>query len=148
MKKIIEENELIDIAKDVLASLNNKANSSATVLSLSGDLGAGKTTFSKSIAKVLKIEENIISPTFVIMKNYKIQNSGFKWKKLIHIDAYRLASSKELSVLGWEDLVNDKDNLIIMEWPEMVEDALTNKDISKVFLTHIDETRREILFLV
>jgi tRNA threonylcarbamoyladenosine biosynthesis protein TsaE len=91
---------------------------SATVLALSGELGAGKTTFAQGIARTLGVEENVTSPTFVIEKIYQLENQ--KFSRLIHIDAYRLNDPHELEVLGWRDIIIDPTNLIVIEWPERV----------------------------
>ncbi|MCX6753845.1 MAG: tRNA (adenosine(37)-N6)-threonylcarbamoyltransferase complex ATPase subunit type 1 TsaE, partial [Candidatus Nomurabacteria bacterium] len=98
MKKILKANNKEQITKEIIkkAILGKKKN--ATVISLSGDLGAGKTTITKEIAKQLGIKENVVSPTFVIMKIYKLKSSSkhyFNFKKLIHIDAYRIEDAKE-----------------------------------------------------
>lgn len=90
----------------------------ATILTLSGDLGAGKTTFAQGIAQALGIEENVTSPTFVIEKAYQLE--GQKFARLIHIDAYRLNDPHELEVLGWKEIIADPANLILIEWPEKV----------------------------
>jgi tRNA threonylcarbamoyladenosine biosynthesis protein TsaE len=88
----------------------------ALIVGLSGHLGAGKTAFTKGVGKALGISEEITSPTFVIMKIYPTENINFK--KLIHIDAYRLEDKNEMEVLKLDDLKNDPANLIIIEWPE------------------------------
>jgi len=106
---------------------------SATVVTLSGDLGAGKTTFAQGIAKALGVAEAVTSPTFVIEKVYPIRDaphsngagelqSGFK--RLIHIDAYRLSGAQQLEVLKWDELLKDAGNLIVLEWPEKVAEAI------------------------
>ncbi len=100
----------------------------ATVIALQGELGSGKTTFAQNFGKVMGVVENMISPTFVIMKIYPVDWRGFK--KLIHIDAYRLEKEEELLNLGWEEIVENPDNIILIEWPERVpnlipEDAKT-----------------------
>ncbi len=100
--------------------------SQATVIALQGDLGAGKTTFAQGFGKILGVEENMPSPTFVIMRSYEVDpstSSGQAWhrfKKLIHIDAYRLEHEAELLHLGWEALLADPTNIILVEWPEKV----------------------------
>ncbi|OGG52400.1 tRNA (adenosine(37)-N6)-threonylcarbamoyltransferase complex ATPase subunit type 1 TsaE [Candidatus Kaiserbacteria bacterium RIFCSPLOWO2_12_FULL_53_8] len=94
----------------------------AVVATLSGELGAGKTTFAQGIAKALGVEEVVTSPTFVLEKIYKLE--GQKFQRLIHIDAYRLKSAHELEVLGWEKLLQDSGNLIVLEWPERVVGAI------------------------
>ncbi len=103
--------------------------SGAIVVGMSGHLGAGKTAFVKIVAKLLGVKEEVTSPTFVIMKIYEldqdsqfsISNSACPWKRLVHIDAYRLERREELEVLNFDQLVADASNLIMIEWPENVE---------------------------
>ena len=94
--------------------------SKATVITLSGDLGAGKTYFTKKFGKALGIKEVINSPTYVIIKNYKIPNKKSSFETLVHIDAYRLESGKELERLGWKEIIENPKNIVVIEWPEMV----------------------------
>ena len=89
---------------------------SATVITLSGDLGAGKTSFAQAFAKALGVEEVVTSPTFVIEKIYRLEEQRFA--RLIHIDAYRLDDPHELEPLGFDELLRDPGNLILIEWPE------------------------------
>ena len=91
----------------------------ATLVALSGALGAGKTTFVQGVAAALGIGETVTSPTFVIEKVYELD--GQKWERLIHIDAYRLKNAHELEVLGWREIIADPANLILLEWPECVQ---------------------------
>ncbi len=91
----------------------------ATIISLSGDLGVGKTAFVKACGKYFLIDEDITSPTFVIQKEYFIKNNIF-FKKLIHIDAYRLQNAQELEYLGWNEIIKNPENIICIEWPEQV----------------------------
>ncbi len=109
------------VAENFVNSLVPKENE-AVVVGLYGDLGAGKTAFTKCVAGALGIEEAITSPTFVIEKIYELQKQ--KFTHLIHIDAYRLKDSSELLKLGWKEIINDKNNLILIEWPEIVLDAM------------------------
>jgi tRNA threonylcarbamoyladenosine biosynthesis protein TsaE len=94
----------------------------ATVIALSGELGAGKTTFAQGVARALGVGGVVASPTFVIEKVYELQSSppAGGWRHLVHIDAYRLKSAQELELLGWKELVADAGNLILLEWPERV----------------------------
>ena len=92
--------------------------SGAQFVGLSGHLGAGKTAYVKAVARIVGIKEDVTSPTFVIMKNYDIAHGP--WKKLVHIDAYRLEKKEELAALQWESVIADPQNLILMEWPENV----------------------------
>jgi tRNA threonylcarbamoyladenosine biosynthesis protein TsaE len=114
----------------------------ATVVALSGELGAGKTTFAQGIAAALGIEEPVTSPTFVIEKVYELQNQTFA--RLIHIDAYRLKDAHELEVLGWQEIVKDPDNLIIIEWPENVAPLIPSDAIRISFSGSGDS--REIVY--
>ena len=105
----------------------------ATVVVLQGELGSGKTAFAKALGKMMGINEHIVSPTFVIMKSYDIDWKGFK--KLIHVDAYRIESESELLNLGWNELVENPQHLILIEWPERVEGILP-KDSRRIFFKH------------
>lgn len=96
---------------------------SATLITLSGELGAGKTAFTKMLAKAFGIEEHVTSPTFVLEKIYKLPEEKL-FKRLAHIDAYRLKDGSELSALGFDELMSDPETLVILEWPEMVTDML------------------------
>jgi tRNA threonylcarbamoyladenosine biosynthesis protein TsaE len=90
----------------------------ATIVALSGELGAGKTTFAQGVARALGVTESVQSPTFILEKIYALENQAFK--KIVHIDAYRLKSDEELRALGWDELLADSGNLILIEWPERV----------------------------
>ncbi len=104
-KKILEsEKEMINFGEKILKNIKEKVN----LIIIKGDLGTGKTTLVKGIAKSLKIEEDIISPTY----GYKREYDG-----MIHYDLYltKKMKSKELEFLISEDL---EDNLVIIEWGE------------------------------
>jgi tRNA threonylcarbamoyladenosine biosynthesis protein TsaE len=93
----------------------------ATILALQGELGAGKTTLTKAIAKQLGITETVISPTFVIAKFY---DTTGQFKRLAHIDAYRIESEDELAPLRWQEMLAMPETLIIIEWPERISGSL------------------------
>ncbi|MFA6386744.1 MAG: tRNA (adenosine(37)-N6)-threonylcarbamoyltransferase complex ATPase subunit type 1 TsaE [Candidatus Paceibacterota bacterium] len=148
MKKILKENNKEQIIKEIIkkALLGKKNN--ATIISLSGDLGAGKTTITKEIAKQLGIKENVVSPTFVIMKIYKLESNSkhySNFKKLIHIDAYRIEDAKEFINFDWEEIISDKENLVVLEWPEKIKKIIPKNAIN-ISLSHIDEETRQIEF--
>ncbi len=112
----------------------------ATLITLSGDLGAGKTAFTKVVARTLGVKEVVNSPTFVLEKIYPIRKledsrsngasalpaptEGAGFTHLVHIDAYRLETGKDLVPLGFDESMGDSRNLILVEWPEIVADAL------------------------
>ncbi len=108
------------VANEVAGDQNRAGSIEATVVGLSGHLGAGKTAFVKMVAKLLGVEGEITSPTFVIMKVYDIDTQDIPWKRLVHIDAYRLENPEETDALDFELLVADRHNLIMVEWSENV----------------------------
>ena len=107
--------ELEDFAREFLAELSAKEEK-ATVVGLSGDLGSGKTAFVKVLAKALGVEEEVLSPTFVIAKFYEIR--GGHWRRLVHIDLYRIDDPEELKALRFAEILADHGNLVVIEWPE------------------------------
>lgn len=130
-------------AKQVLEIIEMKHENSAVVLALSGELGAGKTTFVKKIAKHLDVSQNILSPTFSIMKVYSTQNK--KFKQLIHIDAYRLQSARDLEILDIRSYIEERSNIIVIEWPENVK-GIVPSDAIKLQFRNINEKTRNITF--
>lgn len=112
----------------------------ATLVTLSGELGAGKTAFTKAVARALGVEETVNSPTFVLEKIYVLPN-GQLFKRLIHIDAYRLEKGSDLGPIGFDELVQDADNLIFLEWPENVADALPAPAQHLSFVAEPDNSR-------
>lgn len=122
-------------------TISRKQSGSATIIALSGDLGAGKTTLTQSMARVLGVQENIQSPTFVILKRYELHDTSYT--SLVHIDAYRLKSGAELQKLNWQEYVSNPSNLIIIEWPENVSDLIPT-DAIQIKLTHVSDTERNI----
>lgn len=122
---MVEIRSIEELEKEAAALVDRLSpqNDGATLVTLSGDLGAGKTAFTKALAKALGIEESVTSPTFVLEKIYALPAAA-KFARLIHIDAYRLGSSAELPALGFDELMKDTANLVVLEWPERVADAL------------------------
>ena len=140
MEKVLHsKEEMFSEAKGLIATLVVK--DTATVIALSGDLGAGKTTFSQGVAQVLGVDEYITSPTFVIQKIYILD--GQRFDRLVHMDAYRLHGAHELEVLGWHELLQDPKTLVLIEWPEQVGEAIP-RDAIKITFTFIDESTRAI----
>ena len=148
MKKEVKNlEELRAVADGFLKTIVEKPlKETATVVGLSGDLGAGKTAFVKCAASILGITELVTSPTFILEKVYIIPRGsvvGERFTKLIHIDAYRLEGGKEMSALDWNSLLLDEHNLIFMEWPEKVEDVLP-EDMMKLTFEYAGEGVRSI----
>ncbi len=122
--------------------LSSSATKEAIVLGLYGDLGSGKTTFTQFFVKAFGIKQTVTSPTFVIEKIYKLPKNK-KFKHIIHIDAYRLNSGEEMKDLGWDQIVSDPQNIILIEWPERIEEILP-KNVIRIDFKFIDENQREI----
>ena len=97
-------------ATEALGSLVGQHVKDGDVLCLSGDLGAGKTTFTKGLAKALGIEDEVTSPTFTILNVYEDGRL-----KLNHLDMYRVDSADELAELGIEDCFDDE-SVTVIEW--------------------------------
>ena len=134
--------EVRGIARDFLNTLNPIGDSSV-VVALQGDLGAGKTTFAQAVGLELGVNESMQSPTFVIEKIYEIDWNGFK--NLIHIDAYRLEKDEELLHLGWQEIISEPENFILIEWPENVA-GIIPENAKRISLKFVDENTREISF--
>lgn len=141
-KEVKNFGELRAVAEKFLRSLATQSpQETATVVGLSGDLGAGKTAFVKCIAATLGITDVVTSPTFILEKIYIIPRGsilGSRFLKLIHIDAYRLHTGDEMRALDWSALLTDKTNLIFLEWPEQVSDAMP-KDMITLSFNYVSE---------
>lgn len=137
---LVEEGELDDLATDVIKTLSEHGSDAAKLLLLEGDLGAGKTTFTKTLGKALGIPyDDIHSPTFILKKEYKTSHPSFR--KLVHIDAYRFDDPSESEILKLEDDLQDKDTLIVIEWPSKM--GYTDGDMTLSF-NHEGDTTRNI----
>lgn len=126
----------VKLAKDIL---NKKTGKVAVVLALKGNLGAGKTTFVQGFAKGLGVRGKILSPTFNIMKRFKINNSIFE--NFYHIDCYRLESKKDLEQLGFREIVLNPKNIIAIEWPEKIKGGGIKFSVEIKFKHSKEDTR-------
>jgi len=106
------------------------------VILLLGNLGAGKTCLTQGIAKGLGVKEKVNSPTFNIMKIYKIKTGV-----LCHIDAYRLNSGHDLEMIGVDDYLGKKDAVVVIEWAERVKE-IWPKDKIKIEISTIADGRK------
>jgi len=97
----------------------------ALVLALSGDLGSGKTTFVQGFLRAAGIRKKITSPSFVLIKNYKLRIKNYRnYKKVYHFDCYRIKKSKELLDLGIKEIFNNSQNIVLIEWAEKIKKRL------------------------
>tara|TARA_B100000683_G_scaffold252979_1_gene270345 strand:+ start:202 stop:624 length:423 start_codon:yes stop_codon:yes gene_type:complete len=111
--------------------------SNFSVVLFRGELGSGKTTVISSILKELGVTENITSPTFSIVNQYKI--SG---KKINHFDLYRVKSELELDVIGFDEYFDDF-SISFIEWPEIAINRIYENYLD-IYIKFIDDTTREI----
>ncbi|MEF3691822.1 MAG: tRNA (adenosine(37)-N6)-threonylcarbamoyltransferase complex ATPase subunit type 1 TsaE [Candidatus Moraniibacteriota bacterium] len=141
LKEIITNNsrETFDCGKDFARKLKG-----GELLCLEGELGAGKTTFAQGLLAGLGVKETVNSPTFLVMKQYLLENNKGSIKKIYHIDAYRI-NGREMSDLGWEELLADKDNLLIVEWPEKIREIIP-ADFWQIDFEHLEGEQRKISF--
>lgn len=125
------EDSTILLAKELTNHLHQ-----GSVITLTGNLGAGKTTFTKGIAEGLDIRRPITSPTFTIIKEYEGRIP------LYHMDTYRLENSEE--DIGFEEYFYS-DGVTVIEWAEFIEDYLPEDRLNITFV-HVDENIRQITF--
>ncbi|MBU1045609.1 tRNA (adenosine(37)-N6)-threonylcarbamoyltransferase complex ATPase subunit type 1 TsaE [Patescibacteria group bacterium] len=141
-------------------------NGQAMIFALDGSLGSGKTTFIQGFAKGLGIREKILSPTFVILKRFKItkpkgpnptRSQRFaprcgpeskalspKFKNFYHIDCYRIKDSQEILDLGFEEIISDPENIVVIEWADKIKEVLP-KNIAVINFKLKDKNIREII---
>jgi tRNA threonylcarbamoyladenosine biosynthesis protein TsaE len=116
------------------------------VVALHGDLGSGKTTFVQGLAEGLGITKKIISPTFIIMRTYEVRSMNHESRimNFYHVDLYRIEDEKDVEGLGLLEIMQSNDSIVVIEWPEKIENILpqTKKDI---IFTYIDNDRRNII---
>lgn len=107
------------------------------IICLSGELGSGKTTFAQGALKGLGAKKPYTSPTFVVMKYYKVES-----RSIYHIDVYRVGP-KDILDLGWEEIIANKNNIIIVEWAERIKNIIPKNAVWLKF-EHLNENRRKI----
>lgn len=130
-KEIMSLKETQNLAKNLAQLL-----AAQDTITLEGDLGAGKTTFTQALAKGLGITRTVNSPTFTIMKQYEGR------LPFNHLDVYRLADSDE--DLGWEEIFYG-DAISVVEWAHLIEEALPDERLA-IEIYRIDDDRRKFVF--
>lgn len=128
------EQEMIDLGCRMGICLTNNV-----VFLMHGELGAGKTCFTKGLALGLGIREIIVSPTFNILKSYKSSHL-----KLKHFDLYRLEGAD--GDLGFDDEITEPNVVSVIEWPEYYQDFDYSLAHVVIRISHVSETRRQVNF--
>ena len=127
-----------NLAKEVWQKYENQYKKRSIIFALEGEMGAGKTQFTKGLAKTMGITEIITSPTFAIENEYKE-----KGKELYHFDAWRLENSNEMKALGFEELIKNK-SVISVEWAEKVAGLIREFDDEAIIIwVKINQGKKE-----
>ncbi len=129
------EQDTADFAKKIAEMV-----SPGTVIALYGNLGAGKTVFSRSFAKAIGVKENVSSPTYTIIQEYKLDG---QFSYLYHLDLYRINNSRDALAFAVDEYLNDRNSYSLVEWPERIEDILP-PDTIKIMIEHQTDGSRKI----
>ena len=127
------ENETKEFAKKIASKLNK-----GDILVLSGDLGSGKTKFTEGFLSYFGLEDEISSPTFTIVNEYHKNDIN-----IYHFDVYRLEDSSEFYAIGGDEYFEK--GICIIEWGELIEDALPKKYIKIDFSRNSENENERIL---
>ncbi len=116
------------------------------IFCLYGDLGAGKTTFVKGIARGLEVRGEVTSPTFLILKSYEVGvgNVAVDTKSFYHIDLYRTESNKDFETIGLQDVLKDRTNIIVIEWAERLGELMPRERTDIRFRYHSEKRKISI----
>jgi len=123
------------IAKEILKEKKQQ------IFVLEGELGGGKTTFLQGFAKGLGIKDKILSPTFVMIKKFKLKDSNFD--KFYHIDCYRIKKPEEILSLNLKEIISNPQNIVAIEWGEKIKKLLPPKTNLLKF-DFLDKKKRKI----
>ena len=141
MKKFITKNAEETRALGVKLALTFNG---GEIVCLRGELGSGKTTFAQGMLRALGADGPYTSPTFVVIKQYKINNDKSRIRNVYHLDTYRVEVEDVLE-LSWDEMVKDKDNVIIIEWPDKMKKIIPRGALWIDF-KELDKNKREIIF--
>lgn len=131
----LDESELKHWGRDL-----GEASVPPLVISITGELGAGKTTLAQSICRGYGVEEPVTSPTYALVHRYEAAKSP-----VFHIDLYRLDNESQLTNIGWDDILAER-ALVIVEWPERAGDHMPGDQLHiELDYTPGDDTRRILL---
>ncbi|KKR48694.1 MAG: putative ATPase or kinase [Candidatus Magasanikbacteria bacterium GW2011_GWC2_40_17] len=116
-----------------------------SILLLKGNLGSGKTTFLKGLAKELGIKKSLRSPTFNLMRVYHLKKNS-RIKSFIHLDCYRIKNLQEIIEIGLFDYLDEKQTLAAIEWPEKIATQLKKYKTKKILFKVLSENKRKISY--
>ena len=129
------------LAQKIIKSKFRQKN--ALIIGLQGELGSGKTTFIQGFAKEFGVKRHITSPTFLIIRSYKLK--AISYKLLYHIDTYRIEKIKELNNLDFKKIIADPTNVVLIEWAEKIKRSLPKNTLWIKFEHGQKENERTII---
>ncbi len=138
--QVMQPTDLQVVVADILAYAT--AGRKSVVITLQGELGAGKTTFTQELGRALGVTEPITSPTFTIMKRYELEQEDFD--HLVHIDAYRFETEEEAVPLRLGEVFAIPRTIVCLEWPEQIKNLLP-KDVVVVRISILEGEVRQVL---
>ena len=141
MELVIEKESELQEAANKLLKFAKKKN----IFFLTGDIGAGKTTFIQSICKLIGTNDKVTSPTFSIVNEYAFRKQDKSEGVIYHIDLYRLKDEEEAIQVGIEEYL-DRGDYVFIEWPQLIE-GLGYEDVVKINIQIIENSKRNIIFL-
>lgn len=124
------------------------------IILLYGNLGSGKTTFTQFLAEALESKDKVVSPTFILVREYKCKRNGIK--KINHLDLYRITDEEEITKGGFLDFLNEPESISIIEWPEKIEKFIpalfchpelvsgSSRGCIKITFEYVSENERKI----
>jgi tRNA threonylcarbamoyladenosine biosynthesis protein TsaE len=113
------------------------------VVLLSGDIGAGKTTFVQGMARALHVGDYVQSPTFTIVAEHRGTTTDSLAVRLYHVDLYRLTGAGDLETIGFADYLDDPQGVTVVEWPERAATAMPSEYLL-VELGYMADTKRNV----
>jgi tRNA threonylcarbamoyladenosine biosynthesis protein TsaE len=120
------------------------AENAAAVIALEGEFGAGKTILTQFLSRALGVRENVLSPTFVLLKEYPIRKGRFR--RFVHIDCYRISSPADILRLEFRGILKDPAAIVVIEWAEKIKDILPRASFRAVLAHGRDRRERHIRF--
>lgn len=125
-----------NLAQDVLDKLGD-----TRIITLTGELGSGKTTFSQGMGQVLGVKR-MVSPTYILLRQYTLPSNKYGLKTLYHADLYRVTSLSEALDLGLSEIWSQPSSLLLVEWPEKIMEVLPSS--VKISFNKLSEEKREL----
>jgi tRNA threonylcarbamoyladenosine biosynthesis protein TsaE len=131
--------QLPQIAQDLIQKFKD-----AKIITLTGDLGAGKTTLVKELLRQWGVQDEILSPTFTYVNCYK-NDQG---QKILHFDLYRITNLDQFLELGFDEYLSDPGVVCLIEWPQVIErllNELPKKQVCGIEIVHLSDEQRQLI---